>query len=76
MLCNVVRVSVYHVSIPRIESWSDKDDLYQGSWQVQTVHQSPKEYEVKDCIFALAMKYTFISDNEENDKISDEGMSS
>ena len=75
MLCNSVRVSVYHVSILRAESLSDKDDLHQGSWKLQTVHQSPKEYGFKDYIFALAMKYRFIPDNEENGKISDEGIS-
>ena len=73
MLCNIVRVNGYHVSIPRVESVSDEDDLHHGSWQVQTAHQSPKEDELKDYIFALDLKYTFIPDNEEYGKISDEG---
>ena len=47
MLCNIVRVNGYHLSIPRVESMSDEDDLHHGSWQVQTAHQSPKEYELR-----------------------------
>ena len=52
----------------------DAVEISQGLWQARTAHQSIQEYEFKDYIFALDMKYTFMPDNEDNCKISDEGM--
>ena len=47
MLCSIVRVSVYHVSIPRVESLSDTDDLYQVSWQVPNSSSVPHRIRVQ-----------------------------
>ena len=63
--------------------------LSQGLWQAPTAHQSIKEYELKDYIFASAtdgngkttiggltefLEYIFTLNIEENCKISNEGM--
>ena len=66
LLCNTIVVSFYNVLVFRAKFLFTDVELSQGLWQALTAHQSIKDYEFKDYIFAFATN--------ENDKTIIGGM--
>ena len=89
MLCNTIVVSFYNVSVFRAKFLFADVEFSQGLWQALTAHQSIKEYELQEYIFAFDtdenvktiiggmtefLEYIFTLIIEENCKISNGGM--